>query len=243
MNYKTAIIIFLALVGFIVFVLVGFMFVYSIDPSLLGFEPKLTKADSLKIQQEKKLLPKVEKYLLTQTQYEKFLKQIEELQKAIIEKDGQIADLKAKKDTLYKEIYTKEELVKQRENLVDSVQALKKALMERFQEISQYKDSILKLNKTIEFTQKEIKTKDEKIAQIQKAFNRQIDSMKLENFRQFSEMFKTAQPREIARILEQIDERDAAQILKMLPKKQAGKIIEALPPDRAAVIMLLGSGQ
>lgn len=231
------------MVAFIIALLVGFMVIYSIDPSLLGFEPKRTEADSLKIEKEKKLMPKLNKYIISEKQFQNMLSQIEKLNKLVKDKENQLADLNSKKDSLYSDLHRKEELIKQKEKLIDTITAYKNVIQERNTEISQYKDSINQLNKKLENIKKELLSKDEKIVQMEKSFNRQIDSLKVENFRQFSEMFKSSQPREIARILELIDEKDAAKILKMLPKKQAGKIIEALPPDRAAVIMLLGSGQ
>lgn len=243
MNYRTFVIFLVILVAFVSLLLVGFMAVYSIDPTLLGFEPKRTTADSLKIEKEKKSFPMTDKLIITKSQFNLFQNNLAKYEKLSTINYNKYQNSINIIDSLNKLIQTKDSEISKKYILLDSINKFSKALNEQYSTVAYLKDSINKLSKNIAQLQNDIKSKDNKISQMEKFYSQKTDSLTLANYKQFADMFKNASPTEVAKILERIDEREAAKILKLLPKKQAGKIIDALPPERAAVIMLLGSDQ
>jgi flagellar motility protein MotE (MotC chaperone) len=243
MNYRTFIIFLVILVAFVSLLLVGFMATYSIDPTLLGFEPKRTATDSLRIVKEKKSLPLLDKVIITKKQYKQLQQNIEKFEKQNSQNYHKYESSNKIIDSLKKVIQSKDTEISKKYILNDSIKKFSKVLNDQYSVASNLKDSINKLTKNIMQLQNDVKSKDNKITQMEKFYSKKADSLTIANYRQFADMFKNASPTEIAKIIERIDEREAAKILKLLPKKQAGKIIEALSPERAAVIMLLGSDQ
>ncbi len=243
MNYRTFVIFLVILVAFVSLLLVGFMAVYSIDPSLLGFEPKRTAADSLRIVKEKKSLPQTDKLIITKKQFKLIQNNLGKYEKNSLANYNKYQYSQKIIDSLNKVIQSKDAEISKKQILHDSINKFSKALNDQYSTVAYLKDSINKLTKNITQLQNDVKSKDNKISQMEKFYSKKADSLTLANYRQFADMFKNASPTEVAKILERIDEREAAKILKLLPKKQAGKIIDALPAERAAVIMLLGSDQ
>ncbi len=243
MNYKTALIYFLILVAFISAILIGFMVIYSINPSLLGLSPTRNQHDLEKIQKEKKSLSTFEKYIISKNQFENLMNDLTSKDQNIDQKANEIIKYKNEIDSLQKMLLAKDSVNPNKQTLKDSLVQYRQTLERTYKDLSALKDSLNQDKQKLNDMQNQLKLKDDRIAQQEKFFNQKVDSLEMANFKQFATIYKNSQPAEIARILAQIDERDAAKILKLMPKKQAGKVIDAMSPQKAAMILLLGAGQ
>lgn len=143
-----------------------------------------------------------------------------------------IAELK-KKDSVNKAKLNK---------LNDSIIPNKEQLINNSQTYSDYlQDSISKLYDQTEEYQAKAEIAENEKTQLEKYLENEVDSLEIENFKQFAKIYNSSDPAKVAGILEKMDEKEAAAILKFMRVKNAGKVIEQLPPDKAALILLLAN--
>lgn len=128
--------------------------------------------------------------------------------------------------------------------LQDSVLPNKDLLIKESQTFSDYlQDSLSKLMAEKEKFKTEAELIKEEKSDLEKYIESEVDSLEMENFKQFAKIYNSADPARVAGILETMNEKDAAIILKNMRTKNAGKVIEAMDPKKAALIMLLAEAK
>jgi flagellar motility protein MotE (MotC chaperone) len=128
--------------------------------------------------------------------------------------------------------------------LKDSVLPNKDLVIKESQTFSDYlQDSLSKLISEKEKFKTEAELAKQEKSELEMYIESEVDSLEMENFKQFAKIYNSADPARVAGILETMDERDAAIILKNMRTKNAGKVIEAMNPEKAALIMLLAEAK
>jgi len=224
-NTKQILIILLSLIGLVILLLVGFMVIYSTSPSFLGFAPKDEKSQSSSKELSSPPLKTSQNYLISETDFTDLLR-AKTLAENTLESHNHIVD------SLAKIIHSKDSAIANLSTLQDSLKIYAHYLEASYKSANELRDSIAKLYQA----NPNLKNGISKSKQSQ---NEPTDSLKMENIRQFANIYKNSNPVQVAKILEKMDNRTAAEILKLLPAKQAGKIIDELPEDKAASILLL----
>jgi len=231
-NTKQILIILLSLIGLVVLLLVGFMVIYSTSPSFLGFAPKDEKSQSSSKELSSPPLKTSQNYLISETDFTDLLRGKTLAENTLAYNKNAIESHNHIVDSLAKIIHSKDSAIANLSTLQDSLKIYANYLEASYKSANELKDSIAKLYKA----NPNLKNGISKSKQSQ---NEPTDSLKMENIRQFANIYKNSNPVQIAKILAKMDNRTAAEILKLLPAKQAGKIIDELPEDKAASILLL----
>jgi len=231
-NTKQLLILILSLVGLTVILIVGFMLIYSASPSFLGMSPRNGKQSK---QEQKNPVPPLkepQKIYITESDFIDLLRSKTMAENALAYNQKTIAHHYYIVDSLTQIISSKNSINASLLTLQDSLKIYQNYLNAAYKTTNELRDSIAKIYKNYP----NIKNAISKSSSGQ---NVASDSLKMENVRQFANIYKNADPAKVAKILEKMDNQTAAEILKLLPSKQAGKIIDYLPQEKAVSILLL----
>lgn len=230
MNTKQLLILILSLVGLTVLVIVGFMLIYSTNPSFLGMAPQNGKDESKNPKTAMPPLKDSPYFLISETDFTDILRS-----KLIAE--NALANSKAMLDNHNHIVDSLARIIRSKDSLNASLLTLRDSL----NVYQNYLNSAYKTNETLQDSLAKIYLENPSLANsIQNlAQDKPQDSLMMENIRQFANIYKNSDPVKVAKIIQKMDNRTAAEILKLMPTKQAGKIIDELPEDKAMSILLL----
>jgi len=229
-NTKQLLILILSLVGLTVLVIVGFMLIYSTNPSFLGMAPQNSKDESKNPKTAMPPLKDSPYFLISETDFTDILRS-----KLIAE--NALANSKALLDNHNHIVDSLARIIRSKDSLNANLLTLRDSL----NVYQNYLNSAYKTNETLQDSLAKIYVENPSIANsIQNlAQDKPQDSLMMENIRQFANIYKNSDPVKVAKIIQKMDNRTAAEILKLMPTKQAGKIIDELPEDKAMSILLL----
>lgn len=229
MSPKQLILLVLALSLAFILILAGLFGVYKYYPEYLGLPPH--PKDTLA---EEKITPYAEPHLVISRS------EFEELQSRILKYDL----LKARNDSLSKMHDRLWDSLKAMNNNIrqwkDSVLAVRDTMKSKENEKQQLLDSLDALRNKYKKSLHENKVVRQHVKDLEEMLASRYDSLEINNFETFANIYNNSNPADVAKILEQLDERDAAKILKMMKKKKAGKVLEEMLPEHAAAILVIG---
>lgn len=220
---------FLIMIGFSVIV-----FLKLKKPELLGLPP-LEKDSTF-------VLKKPVKKLELEPTFEITANKLNDFKEKAKERD----EFEKRADSLAKELekFKKQDSAKDVKiaMLNDSIIPNKEQLINNSQTYSDFlQDSIERLASDSEKYQAEAEIAKKEKTELEKYLESEVDSVEVENYKQFAKIYNGADPAKVAKILENMDEKEAAAILKFMRVKNAGKVIELLPNHKAALIMQLAN--
>lgn len=232
MNAKQVLILILSLVGLTVLVIVGFMVIYSTNPAFLGMSPSNGKqGKEMQTISQPPLKPST-KVFISEDDFRELLRGKLLAENTIANNQRLLDNHNYIVDSLARIIRKKDATNSDLLKLQDTLKVYQNYLNASHKEASELRDSIINIYKKYPG----IKNEGSKSSLAQ---NEPSDSVKMENIKQFANIYKNSNPSKVAKIIGKMDNRTAAEILKLLPSKQAGKIIDELPEDKAMSILLL----
>jgi len=106
--------------------------------------------------------------------------------------------------------------------------------------ITQLQDSLRLVRHLADSLKTELRQLQDSLAQWQRRFRQQSDSLRIAHYEAFAKIYNTAPPGEVARVLAQLSPADAALILRLMNRRQAARVAAALPPEQAAAVLTTG---
>lgn len=229
MSPKQLILLVLALSLAFILILAGLFGVYKYYPTYLGLPPNPEDTTA-----KEEITPISEPHIVMSRS------ELENLQTRIIKYDL----LKARNDSLRRMHERLWDSLKAMNNNIrqwkDSVLAIQDTMKSREKEKQELLDSLDMLSNKYKKSLHENKVVRQHVKDLEEMLSSRYDSLEINNFETFANIYNNSNPADVAKILEQLDERDAAKILKMMKKKKAGKVLEEMLPEHAAAILVIG---
>lgn len=231
MDRKLIIIIAAAASSLIIILVSGLVYLKYTNPEIIGLPP--LNNDTVKV---------VKDTIRFEPTYEITKEKLNDFELKVAEREAYIQLNKVMEDKI--RALEIEDSLKQVQILAlqDSVLPNKDLLLKESQTYSDMlKDSISKISSEKEKLASKAEIVEKEKTDLEKYIESEVDSLEMENFKQFAKIYNSSEPASVAQILETMDERDAAIILKNMRVKNAGKVIESMDPKKAALILLLAN--
>ena len=107
--------------------------------------------------------------------------------------------------------------------------------------VTQIVDSLTKIKSSSDWNKIQLDELNLELSRQKTLAQKKQDTLKLNNLREFAQMYNNSNPKEVAQILDSIDAEEAAYILKSMKKKNAARVLNFMDKSKAKRMLEISS--